>query len=387
MTETAIVSTQVASSSKAGRDLGQQIVHAMTHVPDVVILFASPRYEHAVLLAALTEVCQPRCVMGCSSAGEFTSVVQGEGLACAVAIYSTSMRFTVSAGHGVHANALGAAKEVVAGFRGDTWTDFPFRTALVLADALAGHTDVLIEQLSALTEGTYQFFGGGAGDNANFHHTPVFAMTDVVTDAVVALEICSQKPLGIGSSHGWTPESLPMLVTESNGMHLIRVNDRPAIEAFQAHAQATGQPLDLTDPLPFFLHHLIGIEMGLGYKLRVPLAVEADGSVLCAADIPQGATIRLMGSTTHSAKEAAKQATQVALQKLCGAKPAVALFFDCVATRLKMGQEFRAERDVVAQLLTPTNAIGCNTHGQIVRAEGQFSGFHNCTAVVCLLPD
>jgi hypothetical protein len=29
---------------------------------------------------------------------------------------------------------------------------------------------------------------------------------------------------------------------------------------------------------------------------------------------------------------------------------------------------------------------GCNTHGQIARAEGQFEGFHNCTAVVCLLP-
>jgi hypothetical protein len=30
---------------------------------------------------------------------------------------------------------------------------------------------------------------------------------------------------------------------------------------------------------------------------------------------------------------------------------------------------------------------GFNSYGQIVRAEGQFSGFHNCTAVVCVFPD
>ena len=30
---------------------------------------------------------------------------------------------------------------------------------------------------------------------------------------------------------------------------------------------------------------------------------------------------------------------------------------------------------------------GFNSYGQIVRAAGQFSGFHNCTAVVCVIPD
>ena len=27
------------------------------------------------------------------------------------------------------------------------------------------------------------------------------------------------------------------------------------------------------------------------------------------------------------------------------------------------------------------------SYGQIARADGQFSGFHNCTAVVCVLPE
>jgi hypothetical protein len=41
----------------------------------------------------------------------------------------------------------------------------------------------------------------------------------------------------------------------------------------------------------------------------------------------------------------------------------------------------------VAKGLDDVPFAGFNSYGQIVRAEGQFSGFHNCTAVVCVFPD
>ena len=59
------------------------------------------------------------------------------------------------------------------------------------------------------TAGTYQFFGGGAGDDANFRRTFVFHGTESVAGAVVALEVLSYKPLGIGVGHGWRPASPP----------------------------------------------------------------------------------------------------------------------------------------------------------------------------------
>ena len=31
-------------------------------------------------------------------------------------------------------------------------------------------------------------------------------------------------------------------------------------------------------------------------------------------------------------------------------------------------------------------SVGCDSHGWITGADGQFSGFHNCTAVVCAIP-
>ncbi len=120
--------------------------------------------------------------------------------------------------------------------------------------------------------------------------------------------------------------------------------------------------------------------------LRVPLGVEETGAGACAADVPAGARVEIMGTTAASAGGAAVQATRAALQQLDGHRPQVALFFDCVATRLRLGQAFEVELATVRHELAEAPFVGCNTYGQIARAEGQFGGFHNCTAVVRVLP-
>ena len=78
---------------------------------------------------------------------------------------------------------------------------------------------------------------------------------------------------------------------------------------------------------------------------------------------------------------------RAARAQLQGQRPAVALFFDCAATRLRMGQEFGLELRSLEGALGPALYAGCNTFGQIARTEGQFSGFHNCAAVVCVIPE
>jgi hypothetical protein len=118
----------------------------------------------------------------------------------------------------------------------------------------------------------------------------------------------------------------------------------------------------------------------------VPLAAKEDGSIVCAAEIPEGASVSIMSTDVASTKEAAAKATRSAMSQLNGHKPQVALFFDCVATRLRMGREFQNELTALKEVLGPVPFAGWNTYGQVARAEGQFSGFHNCTAVVCVLP-
>lgn len=385
--KSAAVYTRAEKADEAGRQLGERIRAELGEEPaDAVIVFASARFEYPVLLTALREACHPRLVVGSSSAGEFTASDRGEGTACALAFRAPELRFAVGVGRGVSGDRARAAAEVVSSFAGIERNDYPYRAALVLADALAGHADDLIEQLTLLTAGTYQFAGGGAGDDARFARTHVFHGTEASTDAVVALEILSPKPLGLGVRHGWAPASDPYRVTAADGMRLVSLNGMPAVEAFQEHARSTGQAFDRSEPLPFFLHNILGIAQDGAYRLRVPLAVQEDGGILCAAEIPAGSRVHIMRTTNPSAIEAARNATTSAVQALGSEKPGAAIFFDCVATRLRMGDVFGFEIESVVGALGNAKLVGCNTYGQIARGEGQFSGFHNCTAVVLVLP-
>lgn len=388
MTRTATAIVNDTDSAAAGAELARLLCEGLGgDRPDAIVLFASAQHDYGRLLEALARESGTRALVGSSSAGEFSGPSGGVGRASALAISSSDMEFAVGLGRDVGRDPHAAARQAAAGFQGVAAPAFPYRYALVMTDALAGHADALVEELTVATRGNYGFFGGGAGDDGRFQKTHVFAGTEAVTDAVVALEMQSAQPIGVGVSHGWVPAGEGMRVTQVEGSRLIGLNGIPAADAIADHAAELGYKFDRADPMPFFLHNILGIRDGSRYRLRVPLAVNDDGSVSLAAEVPAGSVVHMMKTTEQSAVVAAEQATSAAIAALNGAKPRAALVFDCVATRLRLGQAFDDELRACARMLDPAQFIGCNTYGQIARAEGQFGGFHNCTAVVCVLPE
>lgn len=388
-TKSAVAYSDLPNSREAGEALASQLSKKFPdQSPDVLIVFSSSKYKYDDLLKTLEEKCKPKLLIGCSSAGEFIGGTKGEGAVSVLALQSKDMFFNIVKGENLSGDRENAAKQLASGLTGTKKPEFKYKSVLLLADALAGYTDELIETLNNLTAGAYQFFGGGAGDDANFSKTHVFCGTKAFTDGVVGLEILSHSPLGIGVQHGWEPTGELMRVTEAEGMKLVSLNSIPAAEIFAEYALKTGQKFNPADPIPFFLHNTLAIQTKSGFKLRVPLAVQPDGSVMCASNIPTGSTLSFMKATSDSSVAAAKTAIDSALKQIEGHKPGAALFFDCVATRLRMGQDFALELDALEKALGETaNMAGCNTYGQIARVDGQFNGFHNCTAVVCVFPE
>jgi hypothetical protein len=387
LTQVVVSHTILRSDHEAGAFLAAAVRDKLQGaLPDVLIVFASPEFNYRELLAALQRDCPARIVVGCSSAGEFSGCATGNASASVMAIRADDILFRSVVATGLRADRARALRELMPVFSGAAHTDFPYRSALVLTDALAGLADEMIDEITVLTGGTYQLFGGGAADDARFQETHVFHGAEVVSDAIVVLEMLSKKPIGLGVRHGWEPCGGAMRVTEADGARLISLNGTSAVEMFEQHAERTGQSFNRADPMPFFLHNVIGIDTGDGFKLRVPLFLGDDGAIACAAEVPVGATVYLMMASVASACDAARQASQAALDGLQGGTLAGSLLFDCAATRLRLGREFGDELKAVADTLGSENFAGCNTYGQIARSEGQFSGFHNCTAIVCAIP-
>jgi hypothetical protein len=387
MNKSAIAITSLDNSAQAGKQIGTEIKQKLGGLkPHAVLVFCSSRYDYKQVLEAIHEACEPAHLVGCSSAGEFTNLGQKEGSISAIGLWSDEFKFSSGVGRELRSDQNKAAEDLISNFKGIANNDYRFHTAIVMADALVGYTEDLIKALTIKTLGKYQLAGGGAGDDAKFAQTHVFYGTEPVKDAAVALEILSNEPIGVGIKHGWEIASPPLRVTEAQENRIFSLNGSPAIEVFQEHAKATGQKFDSENPVTFFLHNVLGIETPAGYKLRCPLALNADGSISCASSVPTGSIVHIMRTTTSSAADAAVFATRVALDQLEGRKPSVGIFFDCAATRLRLGIDFGLEIESVAQSIAGVDFVGCNTYGQIVRVDGQFSGFHNCTAVTCLFP-
>lgn len=389
MTLVATVSTD-RHDRAAGEDLAAQIRTGLGgESPDALLVFASSQNDYVPLLEALEAGCRPGTMIGCSSAGEFTSDSDGTGRSSAIAIRAPDMRFAAVSAQGLAADHAGAVGQIVGGFSGLDSVEYRYRTAIVLVDALAGHAEEIVDQLTQATAGMYRFAGGGAGDDGQFSRTHVFMGTAAHTDAMVALEILSNKPIGIGSRHGWSAKSDPLRVTETADACVLSFNVAPAVEAYETHAAATGQTFDHADPMPFFLHNIMGVKTDEGHKLRVPLGIAPNGGINYAAEIPLGTTAQIMSIPPDAAVDAAASAARDAMEQVTdeGHEPAAALFLDCVATRLRLGRQFDDELAAVGGVLGETPFAGFNSYGQIVRAEGQFSGFHNCTAVVVVFPD
>ncbi len=393
MATTVVVDTDIEDSTEAGTTLAAKVSKALGQSPDVLLVFASVRHDHQALLGAALAGCKPKVLIGGSSSGGFTRTAYGDGIACAIAIRDPETQFRGSLARGLGADPEAAARALVAGFAGqkggdgNTGSDFRYRSALVLADTRGGQMETLVEALTRLTQGRYQFVGGGAGGDQEMKGVKVFLGTEVADDAVVALEILSNKPIGVGVAHGWQPAGDPMRVTEAQGLRLVSLNASPAGDAYRQHAQTIGQRFDPAQPLPFFIANVLGMRIPGGHKLRVPLGLLPDDSLACAAEVPEGTTVQIMTTSPAAVIEAARRATRSALEQLGSHPPSLALFFDCVGTRLGLGEIFSSEIAAVTRTLGPTQMAGYSSMGQIFRAEGQFSGFHNCTAIVLILPE
>ncbi len=250
----AIVSNMARPDSRAAGSWLRQSIHQKLEraAADAIIVFASPQYDFDALLSALHEGCAPKLVVGCSSAGEFSGCAPGSRSVSVMALRSDDIQFNAAIATGLRADHAAAMRANLPVFTAVRHNDYPYRSALVLTDVLAGDADEMIHHMTHETHGTYQVFGGGAADDAKFLQTPIFFGTKAMSDAVPVLEMLSKKSIGLGARHGWQLREPALRVTAAEGIRLISLNATIAVEIFEQHARATGQTLDKANPLPFF---------------------------------------------------------------------------------------------------------------------------------------
>jgi methyl-accepting chemotaxis protein len=362
---------------------------------DLAIVYCSTAYDYAEVVAAVRRVTGGAPLVGCSSAGEFT---EDEAMTKAIAVgvlQSDTHRFHTAYGEGLAADPEACVKAAV-GKLPEAVPGYPHRSFLVFHDGLAGKgEEAMLAAMLHLGAGN-RFSGGAAGDDLAFKKTHVFCDDKVLGDALVLCLWSSKTALPIAVKHGHRPLSPTMTVTRSVGSVLHEVDGKPAWDVWKEACRAAAAKLginvdklsDTSEIGSFLIRYELGLETGGGeYKVRVPLAKNPDGSLGFACSIFEGSRFRIMESFEEDQIKSAGTAARNAVADPNAKKRAGVLVFDCVCRGIILGERFGEGVKAMLKETGKMPLLGFETYGEICMREGEFSGFHNTTSVVTIVPE
>jgi methyl-accepting chemotaxis protein len=353
------------------------------------LVFAGPERDLAAVLATSKATSSCSTVIASTTAGEFTE----EGLShggVAVMLVAADMTCDAVLAKGLKEDYRRVAADLderVAKTRHAATAKNQRRmTTLLLTDGLVGKGEELVLELHDRAKAS-QIAGGAAGDEGAFIETRVGCATEVASNAAAALHIFSEKPFGIGVGHGLRPTTKPMRVTKAVGNVVHQVNGAPAFDIYKAHAAQRGVKLTPSNASPYMIANELGIHFfDKVSRARAPLSAGTDGSLTCAAAIPEGAMISILDGDPDSMVTAASSAADEALEHLEGAEAAGVLVFDCVCRGMILKESFQREIAAVRAAFGKVPVAGFLTYGEIARYQGRLEGWHNTTAVVVAIP-
>jgi methyl-accepting chemotaxis protein len=360
--------------------------------PALVCVFASTKQPLEQVLSIMSAAFPTACIVGASTAGEFTEVKDAKGAVSAFAVAGDVVA------HGGIGTGLAAGPEAAVSAALSSLptaeASFPSVTAIMLLDPLTGRGEEAALIAATLLGDGVPLAGGAAGDDLAMKTTHVGLGTRVAADAVVLVKLFTKSPLGVGVCHGHEPLSETLTVTKASGAVVYEINDRPAWEVWAEHTEAAAgkrgvDPAKLSDEEigGFLLRYEAGLAAGSDFKIRAPLARGEDGSLSFACGIPQGAEIRITESEPDRQIDSARMAAERARESLGGGKVAGALVFDCICRNLILGERFQDAVNEVSKALGDVPLAGFETYGEIALSAGDMSGFHNTTTVVLAFPE
>jgi len=373
----------------AGRRAAEQAVDG--RVALLLLVFAPPSYDLEKLLDGVRSCASDGTVIaGCTSmggvvAGQPDSPTRG---VVVVALGGSGLQVRARAGRNVSARRREAGAEAAATVGGLT---APSRICLLLCDGLVGEQHEVVRGAYGVLGATVPMVGGCAGDDLTYTRTHQFlgdrAGVEILTDTVVGIGLGSAVGFGVGIAHGWRKVGEPAVVTSSSGGRLFQFDGRPALDAY---LDWIGADRSLLDDRNEFRIRAFGSPLGMSRRTGEDIRVVhdgdlSDGSLLCLADVPQGALAWLMEPDDEALVEAAAASCAQAIENLDGAQARGLLLFNCGVRKVMLGRAgMQREVEAVVKAGGDVPFGGFFTYGEIARTRGA-RGMHHLTVVTLAL--
>lgn len=262
----------------------------------------------------------------------------------------------------------------------------PLVHVFALADGLAINASAVASGIEAALPEGVGVSGGLAGDDDRFERTVLWADSLLDGPSVLAVAFYGETlRVGVGAAGGWDTFGIDRRVTKSDGNVLVELDGRPALDLYEQYLGPYAAELPASG-----LRFPLAIRAeGTDYELvRTLLGVDREArTVRFAGDVPEGATARLMRSSTDRLIDGAHDAAGRAADML-GTSPQLGLLVSCVGRKWTMGERIEEEVEEASAALGGAPSVGFYSYGELAPAAGGGRcEFHNQTMTVTALAE
>ena len=377
-------------SYRAGQEAAGKALETMGQPhADLLLVFASIRFDQESLLHGIASVAPSTWMAGCSTAGEILSEGPSRRSVAVMAIRSDTLQVATGLGSRISLNSRLAGQEV-AGQLLQAKIPNP-HGMLLFPDGLTGNAAELIRGIQDRLGISFPIAGGSAADDFGFTRTYQYAQGKLHSDGVAGVLLAGPIAVGIGARHGWRPLGKPRRVTRGLANIVQELDGHTAVNLYETYFGRAAESLKAGSLADMSIVYPLGMPIPgeEEYLLRNVLKVDpTTGSLIYAGEIPEGSEVRLMMGSKERALDAARKAAEQAVLSIAPRTPTFALIFSsCSRARLfgrRAGEEIAAIRQVLGRSVP---IIGFYDYGeQAPLSAAGFRGLsylHNETLVVC----
>jgi hypothetical protein len=258
------------------------------------------------------------------------------------------------------------------------------RTMFAFVDGLSPRVGALMESLFNTFGLQGNFIGGGAGSLVTPKLKCIITPDGVVRDA--AILAIPQLHSRVSVAHGWLPLAGPFEVTESDNNVILSLDWEPALDVYRQVVETnSGVPIDVNQFGLSAQSYPFGIaRLSSEFVVRDPVAIRADGGLVCVGDVPPGSLVHIMHGDIQTLLAAAERVGERANALTpADVDQRVDVVIDCISRSMFMGEDIKQELAKVRNPRFPQ--IGAFTLGEVANSEQEYLEFHNKTAVVATI--
>jgi class 3 adenylate cyclase len=348
--------------------------------PDAGILMADIDFNGKQILTMVQERFPGVRLVGGTTSGIFSSALGFSEYSIALLLFaSDDVVFHAALGERATEDPEGAIRRA---FDSIGWTNSgEDRLCFFLPDGRAGDIPQLMDSVRKELSPGCAVLGGSLGRHSLTDARPQqFFFDEIFEDAVGILVLEGRVPFSYSICNSWDAIGRLERVEESSQGVVRRIGNGTAIDFYRHYL---GENRDPAFEFPLAVYEDDTPE----FVLRVPVGYdESTGSITFAADVPEGAMVRLSEATAAGILKA----TESAVQELAAGfpyTPETALAFSCDARKEILGTRLDQELRALQQRLPdPTSILGFYAFSEFAPVhENAECKMHNMTLVSLLL--